>query len=601
MSSRTVSSKKISTSDDIDLTLEFSQHMSQLCMNAEYSDVTFIVEGIKLPAHKIILAARSSYFRALLYGGLAETTQQEIVLKVPLEAFKALLDYIYTGCMSLAKMKEENILDSLGLANQYGFESLESAISTYLTNSLSLKNCCAILDAARLYNLETLSDVCMTFMDRNSTELLNTSAFKTLSQDSLCTLLERDSFFAPEVHIFNAVYDWCKNNPNADIETVVSFVRLPLMNLEQLLKIVRPCAILDPDRLLDAIEEKTTSKNLLYRGALWPEENVASAKFNSKTIKGELRSALLDGEVTNYDMEKGYTRHSITDTGDQCILVELGTISIINHIKMLLWDKDIRSYSYYIETSVNQTNWERVIDHTKYMCRSWQFLYFPSRAVRYIKLVGTHNTCNKVFHVVALEAYYTMKIPTIVNGLVLPTYNVATVDMSAMVIEGVSRTRNALLNGDVKNYDWDSGYTCHQLGSGVIVIQLGQPYYIGSLRLLLWDCDMRTYSFYIETSVNQKEWEMAVDKQHEQLRSWQQFTFEPRPVVFIKIVGTYNTANEIFHCVHFECPSQDLPKQQIEAQAATISGHFPSTSKKVTPASTSPELSFIQNIELDCE
>lgn len=77
------------------------------------------------------------------------------------------------------------------------------------------------------------------------------------------------------------------------------------MNLEQLLKVVRPCQILDPDRLLDAIEEKTTSKNLLYRGALWPEENVASAKFNSKTIRGELRAALLDGEVTNYDMEKG--------------------------------------------------------------------------------------------------------------------------------------------------------------------------------------------------------------------------------------------------------------------------------------------------------
>lgn len=192
--------------------------MSQLCMNAEYSDVTFIVEGIKLPAHKIILAARSSYFCALLYGGLAETSQHEIVLKVPLEAFKALLDYIYTGCMSLGKMKEENILDSLGLANQYGFESLELAISTYLNDNLSLKNCCAILDAARLYNLDTLSDVCMTFMDRNSTELLNSSTFKTLSQDSLCTLLGRDSFFAPEVQIFNAVYDWCKNNPNADIE-----------------------------------------------------------------------------------------------------------------------------------------------------------------------------------------------------------------------------------------------------------------------------------------------------------------------------------------------------------------------------------------------
>lgn len=84
-----------------------------------------------------------------------------------------------------------------------------------------------------------------------------------------------------------------------------------------------------------------------------------------------------------------------------------------------------------------------------------------------------------------------------------------------------------------------------QTGSGVIIIQLNQPYYIGSLRLLLWDCDLRTYSFYIETSTDQKDWRMAVDKQQEQLRSWQQFTFQSRPVVFIKIVGTYNTANEV--------------------------------------------------------
>lgn len=318
---------------------------------------------------------------------------------------------------------------------------------------------------------------------------------------------------------------------------------------------------------------------------------MASAKFNSKTITGELQSALLDGENTNYDMEKGYTRHSITDSGDQGIIVELGTICIINHIRILLWDRDVRSYSYFIEVSVDQNNWERVIDHTEYNCRSWQYLYFPSHAVRYIKLVGTHNTVNKVFHVVALEAKYTPQIPELIGGLIKPKHNVARVEVSAIVVEGVSRTRHALLNGDVKNYDWDSGYTCHQLNSGDILIQLGQPYIIDSLRLLLWDCDDRTYCFYIETSTNQKTWTMAVDMRNEQLRSWQSFTFNPRPVVFIKIVGTFNTANEvsqsfigietlnnqlmicmhlqIFHCVHFECPSQQQqpqpqPQQQQE-------------------------------------
>lgn len=67
-------------------------------------------------------------------------------------------------------------------------------------------------------------------------------------------------------------------------------------------------------------------------------------------------------------------------------------------------------------------------------------------------------------------------------GFPVPVENVATIADCASVIEGVSRSRNALLNGDTKNYDWDSGYTCHQLGSGAIVVQLAQPYMIGSIR-----------------------------------------------------------------------------------------------------------------------
>lgn len=146
---------------------------------------------------------------------------------------------------------------------------------------------------------------------------------------------------------------------------------------------------------------------------------------------------------------------------------------------------------------------------------------------------------------VGLEAMHTSNSPKIIDGFVAPVANVATIEMSAIVTDGVSRTRNALINGDFSRYDWDSGYTCHQLGSGEIVVRLGQPYYVGSMRLLLWDCDDRTYSFYIETSTNRKNWQIVVDKRNEKARSWQNFHFTPRPIVFIRIVGTRNTANEV--------------------------------------------------------
>ena len=79
------------------------------------------------------------------------------------------------------------------------------------------------------------------------------------------------------------------------------------------------------------------------------------------------------------------------------------------------------------------------------------------------------------------------------------------------------------------------------------------------MRLLLWDCDDRSYSYHIETSLNNREWQMAVNKDRELCRSWQNIVLdEPRPVVFVRIVGVHNTANEVFHCVHFECPSLEV-------------------------------------------
>lgn len=55
-----------------------------------------------------------------------------------------------------------------------------------------------------------------------------------------------------------------------------------------------------------------------------------------------MRTALLDGDCSNYDMERGYTRHAINEAGDNGILIKLGKQFIVNHINMLLWDRDLR-------------------------------------------------------------------------------------------------------------------------------------------------------------------------------------------------------------------------------------------------------------------
>ncbi|XP_022902316.1 BTB/POZ domain-containing protein 9 [Onthophagus taurus] len=551
---------------DIKHCTQLSEHFGTLCTSQEYSDIVLVVEGQKLYAHKMILAARSEYFRALLYGGMKESSQSVITLAdAPLKAFKILLKYIYSGQMFVMALKEDVILDILGLAHLYGFQDLETSISDILRQLLVLKNVCAILDAARLYGLEQLVKVCHNFMDEFASDLLQHDTFLQLSQGSLVELLKRNSYFAPEVEIFKGVAQWCKVNEDVD-NLVINCIRLPLITVTDLLSVVRPTGLVPSDTILDAIAERNNSRlcNLPHRGRMVVDENVASAKYGAKVVTGEQLEYLLDGNTSKYDMEQGYTRHAINGARDEGIIVKLGIPYIINHIRVLLWDKDLRSYSYYIEVSLEQKDWVRVVDYSNYLCRSWQDLYFDSRVVQFIKIVGTNNTVNRVFHLVALEAMYKLKIPKMQKDIIIPTYNIATVQKGAVVIEGVSRSRHTLLDGDTKHYDWDRGYTCHQLGSGAILIQLAQPYILSSLRLLLWDLDDRSYSYYIESSVNIWDWEVMIDKTRENCQSWQVVKFPPRPVVYIRIVGTRNSENEVFHCVHFECPSCDKEDTTVQ-------------------------------------
>jgi len=82
--------------------------LGNLFNQSDYSDIELFVESERFYAHRIILAARSEYFRALLYGGLRESQHDNHTIEIKeckSAAFKILLLYIYTGRISLIKEK----------------------------------------------------------------------------------------------------------------------------------------------------------------------------------------------------------------------------------------------------------------------------------------------------------------------------------------------------------------------------------------------------------------------------------------------------------------------------------------------------------------
>ncbi|XP_019853257.1 PREDICTED: BTB/POZ domain-containing protein 9-like isoform X2 [Amphimedon queenslandica] len=478
------------------------------------------------------------------------------------ESFRALLEYIYSGKVCLGDLPEQVILDLLGLSNKYDFSHLQSSILAYLKATLSVHNACIIYNVANFYQLSDLCLACASYIDINAQAVMRSEAFLSISHQSLVELVSRTSFYCPELEVYFGIRRWLDNNEVSKDEekNILKIVRLELIPMSSLLGEVRESSLFEANDILDAIAmiNKKNMIELNQRGLLLPEENVATVQHDATVSDNQ--TILLSGDTESYTGDHGYAIHTITRNGpSKGIIVGLNQPYIINCIKMLLWDRDNRSYSYYIEISLDGSQWLTIIDRRDHLCRSWQELFFEDKVVKYIRIIGTFNSMNRSFHLVSFSCLHTSRRFSLSkDGLIIPDENVASISTSATVLEGVSRSRNALLNGNTRDYDWDSGYTCHQLGSGYIIIQLAQPYVISTMRLLLWDCDDRSYSYYIEVSTDQKSWTKVIDRSQESCRSWQHIQFDPLPVTFVKIVGTHNTANEVFHCVHFECPAAPL-------------------------------------------
>jgi BTB/POZ domain-containing protein 9 len=120
----------------------------------------------------------------------------------------------------------------------------------------------------------------------------------------------------------------------------------------------------------------------------------------SQVISGySAKSLNLFEEFEKWNSTRGLTYHEIPDPSHFGITIQLNGFYYINHIRFRLYDQDLRYYSHHVEVDVDGY-WHRVIDHSQLPYRSWQYLYFPSRILRYIRIVGAKNTVNWPFNLI---------------------------------------------------------------------------------------------------------------------------------------------------------------------------------------------------------
>ena len=92
----------------------------------EYSDITFIVEGRKFYAHKIVLSLISEHFHCMFCSGMQESQTKEIVIEdVSYPIFSSIMHFLYTGEFEFGAEMEgqehslEHLLEFLRLSDRF--------------------------------------------------------------------------------------------------------------------------------------------------------------------------------------------------------------------------------------------------------------------------------------------------------------------------------------------------------------------------------------------------------------------------------------------------------------------------------------------------
>jgi len=158
------------------------ENMKKLLNSPDFSDITFVVQGQKVYAHKAILVAQCEHFHAMFSGGrFAESNQAEI--EIPQwshVAFLVMLEWLYTG-HTPRELSAAHLTEVLGLADHYTLDGLKHVCENVLVHSVEIDNVCALLRHADQYMAHELKRYCLSFILKNFEQVVGMQSFDELS------------------------------------------------------------------------------------------------------------------------------------------------------------------------------------------------------------------------------------------------------------------------------------------------------------------------------------------------------------------------------------------------------------------------------------
>jgi len=143
--------------------------------NDKTADVQLIIEGKCIYAHKIILSARSNYFKAMFNSGMCESESSKITITdFKYSTIESLIKFLYSVKTEINDDLND-LIDLYRAADKYQLETLMNYIHQSICSKITCQNACSIL--SEIYCYPRLEKSCLEFIAQHLSTIYSTPDF----------------------------------------------------------------------------------------------------------------------------------------------------------------------------------------------------------------------------------------------------------------------------------------------------------------------------------------------------------------------------------------------------------------------------------------
>lgn len=151
------------------------------------SDVTFLVEGTPVFAHKIMLM-RCSYFRALFLGEMMESRLSTIrIEQVSHPIFLQILEYLYTDQL---RIPFESAMELFEAADLFCIPRLKTMCEKRILQSITVENAAAIFHASDMHSAIALRQKTKKYILSHFEAVSKTACFEDMGRSNIELVFE---------------------------------------------------------------------------------------------------------------------------------------------------------------------------------------------------------------------------------------------------------------------------------------------------------------------------------------------------------------------------------------------------------------------------